>query len=65
MELNATVEGSPLPTVTWLRNGQALIGQATVTLIDHDKAHHRLGLENVKVIESEVARARPSDQCVE
>ena len=50
VELNATVEGSPLPTVTWFRNGQALIGhQASVTIIDNDKAHLRLSLENVKV----------------
>ena len=47
------MEGIPQPTVTWLRDGKPLIGKATVSVVDHERAHHRLVLENIKVIRSE------------
>ena len=53
VELLATVEGIPQPMVTWLRNGEPFIGKATASVVDHERAHHRLVLENIKVIRSE------------
>ena len=56
VELSAIVEGIPLPSITWLKDGQTLIGQASVNVIDNERTHHGLVLENIKVIRSEANR---------
>ena len=53
MELSVIVEGIPPPSITWLKDGQTLIGQATVNVIDNERTHHGLVLENIKVIDLE------------